>query len=120
MLNPFIAAWKLDSKVIRPSIEYGCRILWGIICPMIDDGQVVSINGDLGLEDGAKGVLLDALANKQKNLFVIMLYGYKEQFNLDPVKGGRAITICFEAMKTSTPETTKSVCLNVLGAAILK
>ena len=120
MPNPFRAGWALGSKVIRPGIEYGCGILWGILCPAPDEVQVAPIPGDLALDDSAKAVLSDALANKQKNLFVIMLYGYKEQFNLDPVKGGRAITICFEAMKTSTPETTKSVCLNVLGAAILK
>ena len=120
MPNPFRAGWALGSKVIRPGIEYGCGILWGILCPAPDEVQVAPIPGDLALDDSAKAVLSDALANKQKNLFVSILYEYKERFNLDPVKVAHAITICLEAMKTGAPETTKNACLNLLGASILK
>ena len=120
MPNPFRAGWKLGSKVIRPGIEYACGTVWGIFCPAPDDVQVAPIQGDLGLEDGAKAVLSDALANKEKNLFVSMLYEYKERFNLDPVKVAHTITICLEALKRGAPETTKNACLNLLGASILK
>ena len=120
MPNPFRAGWRLGSKYVRPVIQYACGTVWGLVCPLPDDVEIVPMKGDLGLEDGAKSVLSDALANKEKKLFVSMLYEYKERFNLDPVKVAQAITVCLEAMKRGAPQTTKDACLNLLGASILK
>lgn len=119
MPNPFRAGWQLGSRVIKPGIQYTCGVIWGVFCPAPDDVQVVPVKGDLELPDDAKTVLSDALAQKDKNLFVSMLYEYKERFDLDPVKVAQAVTICLEALKRGAPETTRNACLNLLGASIL-
>ena len=74
------------------------------------------VKGDLELPDSAKSIVSDALANKEKKLFVSMLYEYKERFTLDPVKVAQAITICLEALKKGAPKTTRN---SLIDASIL-